>query len=347
MERAIANLTGNHELSYLLKKHNRVITNVSWDDTNRDYMSSGGKNISDSSFESSGIRMPIIRHDNFEDITHDIPTNKIHVNSTTTLEELLKNAVKTFELNENESEIYSPERDDVALVSASCVILPNQSGMTEFVPKIYNYQSRSDDPAVLTILVTADGISPQITYGTTPIYFHRDGTNYSFIAERLQDVRGEGDKVSSHTDMNTEEKMKNMMMIIQIPLKQITERNIAYFSLDNKIKKKGAVTRGMGGPRVSRGMDMANISLGTSHGPVKSIKGKTMKRDHTAPVRVNVLTYRVTDGEVEFIDEIINQLDSFTKNSVDSGSLVTEKNSHRATASTTTPVKKVEPFEMM
>lgn len=55
------------------------------------------------------------------------------------------------------------ERDTHVLVSAQAAFLPvPQQGIAEFNPVIFNYQSYAANPAVLAIVVTAEGTSATI-----------------------------------------------------------------------------------------------------------------------------------------------------------------------------------------
>jgi len=55
---------------------------------------------------------------------------------------------------------------------------------------LFNYQSSSDDPAVLVVVASAKGSSAQAIYGgTTALYFNNAGKAVNYIAERLKDER--------------------------------------------------------------------------------------------------------------------------------------------------------------
>ena len=65
-------------------------------------------------------------------------------------------------LNDGPKVVLSP-RDTKVLVSAQACFLPiPKQGTATFDPVIFNYQSFSGDPAVLTILVTREGTSTTI-----------------------------------------------------------------------------------------------------------------------------------------------------------------------------------------
>ena len=89
--------------------------------------------------------------------------------------------------------LLAPERDSQVLVSAQACFLPiPQEGTATFNPVLFNYQSRPEDPAVLTILSTREGTSVTIIDnqrdgflrpgkpGASDYFFNKNGERASF-----------------------------------------------------------------------------------------------------------------------------------------------------------------------
>ncbi len=124
------------------------------------------------------------------------------------------------------------ERDSHVLVSAQAAFLPvPELGKAEFNPVIFNYQSYQGDPAVLTIVATREGTSATIidnvrdafptgfSWGQR-LFFNQDGERASYTGERLSDFTSQRGPSGSDAPQAGSESGMNMVLIIQVPLKQ-------------------------------------------------------------------------------------------------------------------------------
>ena len=235
------------------------ILDVTWEDTGRYDNSAVGPNISDMTIqvqqqdpdtgEYSLHLMPVIRYPNFADLTGDVPIDQFYVLTgnekgddleRVSLQEILGN-LRSY-LSEPDSWAGSAtsllaDRDSHVLVSAQAAFLPIPQGdEATFNPVLFNYQSYPGDPAVLTLLVTREGTSATIidnqrdgfdaghTWGQR-LFFNQNGERASLTGQRLSDFQTESSDetpVSSEQPTNTEAEKAglNMVMLIQVPLKQ-------------------------------------------------------------------------------------------------------------------------------
>jgi hypothetical protein len=142
--------------------------------------------------------------------------------------------------------LYCPDRDSHALVSAQSCFLPvppkqppavyfgatpQVQDPTKFYVNIFNYQSTANESAVLAIVATSKGTSAQLllsSYGSVyagqKLYFNSNGSKHAFLAQRLtydRILRGEKDLTKP---MTAEEKQNNAIVVIQVPLKRISNQ---------------------------------------------------------------------------------------------------------------------------
>jgi len=229
----------------LLNAHGLKAHSVTWEDTARSKGSCWGPNISDMTLVVKGGNrlMPVIRKPNFSDVTYDVPieTFKLRVGNqeeksdskVIELKEYLQN-LSTYTDNKHSVNL-TDERDSVVLTSSQCCILPVKKGdIIEFAVQLFNYQSYDEDPAVLVVLVTKDGVSTQILEKSNQkLFFNDNGKARWFSAERLQDMRErktgkKQKKVKSFKEMKEDEKLENVLMMIQVPLKQKPKPRVNY-----------------------------------------------------------------------------------------------------------------------
>ena len=161
------------------------ILNVLWEDTGR-WQGSVGPNISDVTIEvematrngkTRTALMPVMRHDNFTDKTGDVKIDKLMIpvgNQRQGRRRCRTSACascwprrRSYMTLPDKGKIKGgtllAQRDRHALVSAQPTFLPvPQQGKATFWPVIFNYQSSSKNPAVLTMLVTRQGTSMTI-----------------------------------------------------------------------------------------------------------------------------------------------------------------------------------------
>lgn len=214
-----------------------------------------------------------------------------------------------------------PERDDVILTSAQYCVLPLNKGTCEFNVHLHNYQSSSDEPAVLLVVGCSAGSSAQAIYGgTTALYFNDAGKAANFVAERLKDGRERLGK-AVEGKMNRDESERNALFVYQIPLKVSPKKakpQAKYF-LNTAAEAESFFC--------SLGMDDAVLSVGESYCDFTGIKNAKLERDPQFPIRCTIQFYKVTDEadvpEAEFKDMAEN-INRIYKSAEKTGSLVTE-----------------------
>lgn len=219
-----------HPAQMIAKDFGMCVCKLTYEDCARTKNSFWGLCICDMTlqvcFQNQSYKLPVIRYSNFQDLTWDIPMNKIFLmignesgNSElrrVTLLEYLDNICTN-----GRCSLYCEEKDSHVLVSCQACILPAGEGTEPtFNVALYSYQSHDEDPAVLTIIASAQGSSAQIIgKSTQKLYFNNNGRKASFVGQRLKDNRKERG-VDLQGDMTKEEKEANMIMMIQVPLKQ-------------------------------------------------------------------------------------------------------------------------------
>jgi hypothetical protein len=350
----------------LASKHGLQVLNVTWEDTGRYKGSSVGPNISDMTIQVqqqdprtqqySLACMPVIRYPNFEDKSADLrpdhfyllvgnekgkPTRKV------TLTEFLSH-IRTY-LTDQKSwkgngQSLLCARDSHVLVSAQACFLPvPKKGIAEFNPVLFNYMSYEGDPAVLTILATREGTSVTVidnkrdgfkagaTWGQR-LFFNQKGQRSSLTGTRMSDYlagqkTGAGRQDSGGSVQAAGQKGLNMVLLIQVPLKQ--KKPMTFAPLCNDCCKSE------GAPASTRStVEEAVIGHGKVEGPFTEIAGLDITRDEKFPIRVTVQFYKATsDGVVSDGDmnQIAAQIDKVYKNGDYVGSLVTAGDTGRPT----------------
>jgi hypothetical protein len=346
------------------------ILNVTWEDTGRFYGSAVGPNISDMTIQvqqqapSTGryqlSLMPVIRHPNFADLTADIPLENFFLLvgnekgedlQRVALEDVLTDLRQYLHNPDSwpgrSQSLLAPERDSHVLVSAQACFLPiPQEGTATFNPVLFNYQSRPDDPAVLTILSTREGTSITIidnqrdafeagqTWGQR-LFFNKNGERASFTGQRLsdfqthQDIPQEPDRPGSNTTAEDTEGL-NMVLLIQVPLKQREPMELGFPAGDMMMLSAPAMEES----RASSDVEAAVIGHGAVEGPFTEIDGIPIERDPAYPIRVTVQFYKATsNGVVSEADmaEIRQQIGRVYADADYVGSLVLDGPSGRPT----------------
>jgi len=343
------------------------IVNVTWEDTGRYKGSSVGPNISDMTIQvryqdpatqrDELFLMPVIRSPNFSDVTADVPLDRFYLLVGNERGEDLRRVSLEEVLADLPSFLHDPSswksetrsllapRDTHALVSAQAAFLPiPQGGEATFNPVLFNYQSTQGDPAVLTLLVTREGTSATIIDNVRDgfpaggvwgqrLFFNQDGERASLTGKRLSDFVTEGDDGApgDPTASAAGEEGLNMVMVIQVPLKQKYPRRHAFAyalesgAVDDQLRRS---TRG--------GSDVENavIGHGEVEGPFTEIDGLAIERDARFPVRVTVQFYKATSNGVVSeadLDDIKAQIDRVYADADYVGSLVVEDGTERPT----------------
>ncbi|MFC2055554.1 hypothetical protein ACFLV7_14840 [Chloroflexota bacterium] len=361
IERTAA-MVWNENAQYLAGLYGFHIVNVTWEDTGRYYNSSVGPNISDVTIQvqhqdpyTSNYEltlMPVIRHPNFSDLTADISLDRFYLLvgneqgkalHKITLREYLGDISRY--LSEpgswvsRESSLLA-KRDTHVLVSAQAAFLPvPQKGKAEFNPVIFNYQSYQGDPAVLVIVATREGTSATVidnyrdafpagfSWGQR-LFFNQDGERASFTGERLSDFRPRemprGDKPQTASERGL-----NMVMIIQVPLKQKHPMDEGLMLFEEAEALDAAPMES-----AKSNVETAVIGHGEVEGPYTEIDGLKIERDERFPIRVTVQFYKATSNGVvssDDMEEIADQIERVYSQADYVGSLVVGGESYRPT----------------
>jgi hypothetical protein len=274
----------------LASKHGLKVQTVTWEDCARSKGSVWGPCISDMTLQVDGARMPVIRNPNFTDETWDISIDKLPVVvgnhlaggklSSISLREYLRDLDKytTGEVTVKGGNGLLKEggdEDTHVIVSSQCCFLPvEKTKETKFNVALYSYQSRKDDPAVLTIIATSKGTSAQIIEGTDQLLlFNNGGKKADFSAQRLTDSRIERG-VAVEGEMSKEEKQDNVICIIQVPLVQKPKPKPRYEAF-------GALSM-ISGPPAPAGGSM-------SFGAVAMLKSRSTKKEEKPDVEAAII----------------------------------------------------------
>jgi hypothetical protein len=369
--RKVADMVNSESAYTKVNRKGLELINVLWEDTGRWLGSSVGPNISDVTIEVEAEKgrhylMPVIRKNNFVDETADIKLDKIFVPvgnhedgrplHTISLKELL--AEPTAYLSDpTDGKIKKgsllAKRDTHALVSAQHTFLPvPHDGQAKFWPVIFNYQSSTKNPAVLTILVTRQGTSMTVidnhrdtvsggaSWGQR-LYFNHKGEKAPLIAERMKDVQQKGVTANGESAASLGEDA-NLLMLIQVPLKYREPPRRAY-GMDmamadgdfggyaapsaapepamNEQADKAASSRG----RETSDVDVAVLGHGETEGPYTELDGLSIERDPRFPVRVTIQFYQATSNGVvssDDVDRMAKQIKTVYKQGDYVGSLV-------------------------
>lgn len=243
---AVANLDRNAVVRERLSKSKYTISRLVWEDTSRTKGSCWGKNISDMTLVLAYNKtlLPMIRWSNFEDVTYDVLTDvfKLPVfdpalpraegkadnqeivpppNKVTTLSDFLQNITTYVPGLKTKGPMFLP-RDVNVLASPQVCVVPLKDGSIDFAVQLYNYQS-NNDPAVLTIMVSQQGVAVKVLKGKEILYHNNNGQCAWLNAIRLEDdrkARGEKiTKVNSIKELTNNELGANTILVIQVPLK--------------------------------------------------------------------------------------------------------------------------------
>jgi hypothetical protein len=345
----------NPSATALVQREGLSLVNVTWEDTGRSKGSVWGPNISDMTIgvrDTSGALhpMPVMRFDNFNDVTADLDPDRFWLRVGNARGRPLHAASLTEVLQTTRSFLHDPaswkgwrsslwaERDTHVLVSAQACFLPvPRSGEATFTPVIYNYQSYPDNPAVLTILATREGTSIQVVenesgYMSEVLTFNEDGQRAPFTAARFSDYVAQGGDDTYGSVSAAAEDSLNVVLLIQVPLKQ---KEIARWQgyMDDMAMEAAPSAAGMASSARSD-VETAVIGHGETEGPFEEIAGLAIERDPTFPVRVTVQFYKATsNGVVSAADvaAVRRQIDRVYADGDYVGSLVTQGHTGRPT----------------
>ena len=365
-----AGMVNDTEARQLAAKHGLDVLNVTWEDTGRFKNSAVGPNISDMTIQvqtkdqRSGqyqlTCMPVIRFPNFSDRSADIAPEKFFLMvgnekgdqlQPVSLREYLANIRKYLTKPESwkgDQTYMLANRDSHVLVSAQACFLPvPKEGSAEFNPVLFNYQSTKDSPAVLTILATREGTSATIidnqrdgfaagqTWGQR-LFFNHKGERASFTGQRLSDFKT---STSSGSVTAAGEKALNLVLLIQVPLKQKQRREPGFgggdvagtMALD---PAKDELSKAEKADAKKSDVELAVIGHGKVEGPFTEFTDVAVERDPNFPVRVTVQFYKATSNGVvsdKDVAEIAAQIDRIYAQADYVGSLVTDGQTERPT----------------
>lgn len=338
------------------------VLNLTWEDTGRYKGSSVGPNISDMTIQvgygqpdlGGGVRcMPVIRNPNFADKTCDIdPSDFTLLVGNEHGRSLRRVSLRAFLENPTEflskpgswlgahRDLLAP-RDSHVLVSAQACFLPvPKEGLATFNPVLFNYQSISGDPAVLTVLATREGTSTTVidnkrdsfsegsTWGQR-LFHNANGERASLTGERLSDFRPSNGEVGKGPGLS-------MVLLIQIPLKQRYVAPRAFPGGSGGAGGYGAAAAKSTAvlERTRSDVESAVIGHGEVEGPFTEIENLAIQRDPDFPIRVTVQFYKATSNGVVSdadMDAIKHEIDGVYEHGENVGSLVVDGETGRPT----------------
>ncbi len=353
-----ASMVSSHTAQSFAKKHGLQILDLTWEDTGRFKNSSVGPNISDMTIQVQNKEkdnkytvtcMPVIRFPNFSDKTGDISADDFYLLvgnekrnnlKRISLKEFLKNIRKYLHDPDSwkgRNNSLLAKRDSHVLVSAQACFLPiPKNGKAEFNPVLFNYQSYSGDPAVLTILATREGTSVTIidnkrdnfkaghSWGQR-LFFNQDGERASLTGKRISEFLEEKGQPNGNASESEKkhEKGLNMVMLIQVPLKQKKPMQPFIGACDMATAAPAYCEKSR---QAESNVENAVIGHGKVEGPFTEIDGLDIERDTAFPIRVTVQFYKATDNGIvseKDMTEIAQQINKVYGEAEYVGSLVT------------------------
>ena len=321
-----------------------TINSVSWEDNGRSKNSCWGPCISDMTLSVQGLCMPLIKAGtNYVDETWDTEIEKVplvvgnedgSMLRTVTLKEYLQN-FRDYLHNPSkwpgtQKSLLVDGKDQHVITSAQACFLPMPAeGEAKFNVAIRNYQSRANDPAVLAIVATANGTSAQVldSRSMMHLYHNNKGQRASFIGQRVSDFRREtGSELEAGEPLSESEKQQNMILIIQVPLKQ-KNPTAGPILVKYKCKKDSSSVLRSSSRSSNVDVEAAIVKVGEDEGPFSEINGIEIERDVRFPIRVTMQFYKATsNGAVNeaVMTSIAEELQGARKWAVAISSLVTE-----------------------
>jgi hypothetical protein len=364
-------MTGDPQTRALAERYGLDIVNVTWEDTGRYKGSALGPNISDMTIQVQQLNpgtgryelslMPVIRYPNFADLSADLPLDGLRLLvgnekgedlQPVPLRELLRDLRRYLHEDSswagNRRSLLAP-RDSHVLVSAQAAFLPiPQGGSAQFNPVLFNYQSYPGNPAVLTILATREGTSITVidnqrdgfeagySWGQR-LFFNKNGERASFTGQRLSDFQAEQATDPTSQDpssVEVAEEALNMVMLIQVPLKQRQPQRVG-FGLPVSLPTAPQALMSAEADLASRSnVEAAVIGHGEVEGPFTEIDNLDIERDPRFPIRVTVQFYKgISNGVVSAEDmaQIHEQIARVYQEADYVGSLVIQGDTGRPT----------------
>jgi hypothetical protein len=352
----VAEMVWNSKVVSVASRLGLDVVNVTWEDTGRYNGSCWGPNISDMTIQvHHGTRgsetltcMPVIRFPNFHDLTADVDPdhfflltgneggNDLEPVSLTDYVDNIRDYLHDGDSWGGRGSSLLADRDSVVLVSAQAVFLPiEDNGEAVFNPVLYNYQSYEGSPGVLAILATREGTSATIIDNSSEynadyyswgqrLYFNEDGERASLTGSRISDFLESGSNSAGSSSVSAAgEAGLNMVMLIQIPLRQKERQNL-WFEGEGMIMDECCEAPCAATGRASN-VEAAVISHGELEGSFREIDGLPIARDDRFPIRVTVQFYKATSNGVASkadIEDIAAQINRVYDDASYVGSLV-------------------------
>ncbi len=336
IERVVA-MPNDTDLQARAERRGLGVMNVMWEDSGRFEGSSVGPNISDLTLQvrervGDDVRtslLPVIRYPNFTDTTADVKADSLWLRVGNERDGATKRAVRLTDVLKNLKEyLTAPSslkgsgnllagRDSHFLVSAQHVFVPlPREGKAEFNPVLFNYQSSPGNPAVLTLLVTREGLSARVIENKPgdqtfqgwgqQLFFNDKGQKTTFTAERKTAVANRiAAGNATKGDEGALDEGADMMMLVQVPLKHRSPvRGLFYGGAEGASppsamagdSEKSVVRRESFGQKSD--VEQAVIGHGEAMGPHEECGGLELERDDRFPVRVTVQFYKATSNGV-------------------------------------------------
>jgi len=291
---------------------------------------------------SNGKNCNVIRRPNFADITVDHTMDNFYV----TVGNEDNSPLRKIKLKEYLSSIkeltMDVKEDEKLLCSTQACVLNDTSNEVSFNVRLFNYQTTTENPAVLVIISTNQGTSAQVLDSkTSDVLFNKNGRKFDFVAERLKEERLRLGK-NTEAPMTSEEKERNVIFIYQIPLVVPKREPVVQFmsfgginescmmdSFDGLEEQSEVIflSASTEKKRKSKGFDNAMLRVSKNDkGEFKGLRGKTLQRDTNYPIRCTLQYYWLTDDmnmSEELVKTVSTQLNKFYDNSENKSSLVT------------------------
>ena len=341
----------NSSTKSLLHSYGLNMTTVTWEDIARSKNSCWGPNISDMTLYSNGKNCNVIRRPNFADITVDHSMDNFYVTVGNEDNTPLRKIKLSEYLNSIRELTMDIKEDEKLLCSTQACVLNDTSNEVSFNVRLFNYQTTTENPAVLVIISTNEGTSAQVLDAkTTDVLFNKNGRSFDFVAERLKEERLRLGK-NTEAPMTSEEKERNVIFVYQIPLVVPKKEPRAQFmsfggysanlescivdqcemmdSFDMLEEQSEVVllSASTEKKRKSKGFDNAMLRVSKNDkGEFKGLRGKTLQRDTNYPIRCTLQYYWLTDDmnmSEELVKTVSSQINKFYDNSENKSSLVT------------------------
>jgi hypothetical protein len=160
------------------------------------------------------------------------------------------------------------------------------------------------------------------------LFFNQNGERASFTGERLSDFRAQ-EQPSGDTPQAAGEGGLNMVLIIQVPLKQ-------KYPMEFEMMEAAEPAADLAAPilKLESDVEVAVIGHGEIEGPFTEIDGLEIERDTRFPIRVTVQFYKATSNGIvsaEDMKQIAEQIERVYDEADYVGSLVVGGASSRPT----------------